>query len=38
MPGFDGTGPVGQGSFTGKGKGYCIMSLDNNYKTNNNFL
>ena len=23
MPGFDGTGPRGQGSFTGGGRGYC---------------
>lgn len=24
MPGFDGTGPRGQGPFTGGGKGYCV--------------
>lgn len=24
MPGFDGTGPRGQGSFTGGGRGYCV--------------
>lgn len=35
MPGFDGTGPVGQGSFTGRGRGYCIKPLDNNPKINN---
>lgn len=23
MPGFDGTGPLGQGSLTGRGMGYC---------------
>lgn len=23
MPGFDGTGPIGQGSRTGGGRGYC---------------
>jgi len=28
MPGFDGTGPMGKGSFTGRGMGYCIVSLD----------
>jgi len=35
MPGFNGTGPIGQGSFTGRGRGYCIMPLDNNPKINN---
>ena len=24
MPGFDGTGPRGQGPFTGGGRGYCV--------------
>jgi len=24
MPGFDGTGPLGQGPLTGRGRGYCI--------------
>ncbi len=28
MPGFDGTGPRGQGPFTGRGRGYCITELD----------
>lgn len=28
MPGFDGTGPLGQGPFTGGGRGYCVMPLD----------
>jgi hypothetical protein len=26
MPGFDGTGPRGQGPMTGWGRGYCAMS------------
>ncbi len=25
MPGFDGTGPTGQGAMTGGGRGYCAM-------------
>jgi len=25
MPGFDGTGPFGQGPMTGQGRGYCIL-------------
>ncbi len=25
MPGFDGTGPRGQGAMTGGGRGYCVM-------------
>jgi len=25
MPGFDGTGPRGQGAMTGGGRGYCAM-------------
>lgn len=28
MPGFDGTGPRGQGPFTGRGMGYCVIKLD----------
>jgi len=28
MPGFDGTGPAGQGPFTGRGRGFCIIPLD----------
>lgn len=28
MPGFDGTGPRGQGSMTGGGRGYCAMPVD----------
>jgi hypothetical protein len=28
MPNFDGTGPQGKGSFTGRGRGFCIVKLD----------
>ena len=27
MPGFDGTGPRGQGPMTGRGEGYCALVL-----------
>ena len=27
MPGFDGTGPIGMGSMTGCGRGFCTISL-----------
>ncbi|OQB12748.1 MAG: hypothetical protein BWY16_00382 [Candidatus Omnitrophica bacterium ADurb.Bin205] len=27
MPGFDGTGPRGQGAMTGGGRGYCAMPV-----------
>lgn len=27
MPGFDGTGPRGLGPFTGRGEGYCAVTL-----------
>jgi hypothetical protein len=27
MPGFDGTGPRGQGSMTGRGEGYCALVI-----------
>jgi len=27
MPGFDGTGPRGQGAMTGGGRGYCVVNL-----------
>jgi hypothetical protein len=27
MPGFDGTGPRGLGPMSGKGGGYCLMSI-----------
>jgi len=26
MPGFDGTGPLGQGPMTGRGRGFCILT------------
>lgn len=29
MPGFDGTGPKGQGALTGGGRGYCAVELNN---------
>ena len=25
MPGFDGTGPLGQGPMTGRGQGFCVL-------------
>lgn len=28
MPGFDGTGPYGEGNMTGRGRGYCLVPLD----------
>ncbi|MFH0790142.1 MAG: DUF5320 domain-containing protein [Candidatus Omnitrophota bacterium] len=28
MPGFDGTGPIGQGPMAGGGKGYCAAALN----------
>ncbi|MBS4032552.1 MAG: DUF5320 domain-containing protein [Clostridiales bacterium] len=28
MPGFDGKGPVGEGTMTGYGRGYCIRTLE----------
>jgi hypothetical protein len=28
MPGFDGTGPRGQGAMTGRGMGYCVVALN----------
>ncbi len=27
MPGFDGTGPRGEGPFSGRGEGYCAVKL-----------
>jgi len=27
MPGFDGTGPLGQGPMTGWGRGYCALPV-----------
>lgn len=28
MPGFDGTGPMGQGALTGGGRGYCAVNFN----------
>jgi len=30
MPGFDGTGPMGKGPFTGRGRGFCVVPINNN--------
>ena len=30
MPRFDGTGPRGEGSMTGRGMGYCAVPLNDN--------
>jgi hypothetical protein len=43
MPGFDGTGPLGLGPMTGRGRGYCIVPLGNlpgafSYPVKGNFL
>ncbi|MDD4169836.1 MAG: DUF5320 domain-containing protein [Desulfotomaculaceae bacterium] len=27
MPGFNGTGPIGRGAMTGRGRGYCISNI-----------
>lgn len=27
MPGYDGTGPKGQGPMTGRGSGYCLLKI-----------
>ena len=32
MPGLDGTGPLGKGPFTGRGRGFCIMKLPDGEK------
>jgi hypothetical protein len=29
MPGYDGTGPRGLGPMTGRGRGYCVIPLEN---------
>jgi hypothetical protein len=26
MPGFDGTGPLGQGPMTGRNRGFCVLA------------
>ncbi|HHV19103.1 MAG TPA: DUF5320 domain-containing protein [Thermoanaerobacterales bacterium] len=31
MPAFDGTGPMGQGTMTGRGMGYCVVPMVDNY-------
>ena len=33
MPGYDGTGPVGAGPFTGAGKGYCVLKMPKGEKS-----
>ena len=33
MPGFDGTGPLGEGPLTGRGMGYCVIRIPDNEKT-----
>lgn len=30
MPGYDGTGPLGYGPMTGRGRGYCVIELPEN--------
>ncbi len=30
MPGFDGTGPLGQGPMTGRGMGFCVLQESKN--------
>ena len=30
MPGFSGTGPLGQGPLTGRGRGFCVIAAGNN--------
>ncbi|MFH1856075.1 MAG: DUF5320 domain-containing protein [Candidatus Omnitrophota bacterium] len=36
MPGFDGTGPMGQGEMTGGGNGYCAIPIDASGKERGN--
>jgi len=31
MPGFDGTGPRGLGPMTGRGRGFCVVKLDDEH-------
>jgi hypothetical protein len=28
LPGYDGTGPRGEGPMTGRGEGHCVLQLD----------
>jgi len=37
MPGFDGSGPFGKGSFSGRGMGYCMVKI-NNVKIDNRII
>ena len=37
MPGFDGTGPLGQGPLTGGGRGFCIIPMESNKKIHYEF-
>lgn len=30
MPGYDGTGPKGEGPMTGRGGGYCLLKIPRN--------
>jgi len=32
LPGFDGTGPMGRGPFTGRGMGFCVVRLPDETK------
>ncbi len=32
MPGFDGTGPRGEGPMTGGGRGYCALPVNQTYQ------
>jgi hypothetical protein len=31
MPGFDGTGPFGQGPMTGRGQGFCVLTTSDEH-------
>ena len=33
MPGFDGTGPLGQGPMTGRGRGFCLLKESKNKRS-----
>lgn len=33
MPGFDGTGPLGRGSMTGRGGGWCVVEVEGREST-----
>lgn len=33
MPGFDGTGPLGRGPLTGRGRGYCVVKLPDGHSS-----